>query len=597
LFWLPDALIMGGREETMTIRAEQRGAAERLLDLVLNSSAHLWHNRPGVDLNGTWYPATQRHRGRGAPAVRPGLFVPAAVSLYTQLVDIYKLDAELAARFASYAATETDWRDLQIACAALMLVQPRAGAPVHDDDGTVAFHDDDYRGVGEAMLLRYEKGSTRMMTPKAVLRVGVLLSTTEIAAVNRTSGFADPAGRRAPLGRWPSAVHQWLAYREQNLPLLEGLVTAGYKETIKQLARRSGYRPATERFFEVLGWAQKQSASGHRRVGLDGLALARRERFDGLTEEQICERIVAERLSYKDAVGRLPAGLGLTPAIMVALLPSLSDRDLRILTPTLESLGLLADAEIRQRWERALATATDLRSLNVAANVRDKELREKLESAAESAVQTAVSEAVADDDVHVMFLVDKSGSMQGAIEKSKEALVRILAGFPQERMYVAAFDTIGRVIRLKAANRAGVTHALSSISAGGGTTHGAAVRALHADGVRPPDGSTLLVIVVGDEAGESGADFARSFAEFGYQPAALALVVNVDRPSWRGCTVRDASASLGVPYSEVSVEQFEDPYQVTRVLKTLLDAPVATSTARTSGWLDKVLATPLLARP
>jgi hypothetical protein len=589
---------MGGREATMTIRAEQRGAAERLLDLVLNSSAHLWHNRPGVDVNGTWFPATERNRRRGGPGVRPGLFVPAAVNLYRQLLETYQLDAELGARFASYAATETDWRDLQVCCAALMLVQPRSGAPVHDDDGTVAFYDDDYRAIGEAMILRYEKGSTRMMSPKAVLRVGQVLQTPEIAALNRGAGFADPAGRRAALGRWPSAVHQWLAYREHNLPLLEGLVTAGYKETIKQLARRSGYRPATARFFEVLGWPQKQSAGGHRSVGLDGLTLARRDRFDDLTEEQICERIVTERLSYKDVVGRLPAGLGLTPAIMVALLPSLSDRDLRILSPTLESLGLLADPEIRQRWERALATATDLRSLTVAANLRDRELRQTLESAAEAAVNRAVSEAVADDDVHVMFLVDKSGSMQGAIEKSKETLVRILAGFPPERLHVAAFDTIGRVIRLKAANRAGVAHALDSINAGGGTTHGAALRALHEAGVRVPDSGTLVVIVVGDEAGEAGQQFARSFAEYGYQPAALALVVNVDRPTWRGTTVRDAAASLAVPYSEVEVGQFDDPYQVTRVLKTLLDAPVASgATAPRSGWLDKVLATPLLAKP
>jgi hypothetical protein len=588
---------MGGREATMTIRAEQRGAAERLLDLVLNASAHLWHNRPGVNLNGMWYPATQRNRARGAPAVRPGLFVPAAVNLYSQLLEIYKLDAELGARFASYAATETDWRDLQVSCAALMLVQPRAGAPVHDDDGSVAFHDDDYRAIGEAMILRYEKGSTRMMTPKAVLRVAQLLETPEIAALNRAASFADPAGRRPPLGRWPLAVRRWLEYREHNLPLLQGLVTAGYKETIKQLARKSGYKPSTERFFEILGWAQKQTEAGHRRVGLDGLTLARRERFDGLTEEEICERIVAERLSYKDAVGRLPTGLGLTPAIMVALLPSLSDRDLRILSPTLESLGLLADAEVRQRWERALATATDLRSLNVAANLRDSELRQTLETAAEAAVHRAVSEAVADDEVHVMFLVDKSGSMQGAIDKSKDALIRILAGFPAERLHVAAFDTIGRVIRLKAANRAGVSHALDSISAGGGTTHGAALRALHESGVRFPDTATLIVIVVGDEAGEPGRAFAQAFTDYGYRPAALALVVNVDRPSWRGTTVRDASAELAVPYSEVAVDQFDDPYQVTRVLKTLLDAPVASGSAPRSGWLDKVLATPLLAKP
>jgi hypothetical protein len=578
----------------MNLPAEQRGAAERLLHLVLNTGAHLWHNRPGVDLSGVWYPATSRYRLSGAPRVAPGLFVPAAVNLYGTLLDIYRLDAELAARFASYAATQSDWRDLQVCAAALMLVQHRSGAPVHDDDGTVAFHDDDYRAVGTAMLLRYGE---RSMTPKQVLRVAQLLEVPQIAALNRAAGFADPAGRKPPLGRWPAAARRWLAHRERNAPLLDGLVRAGYKETIKTLARKCGYRPATDRFFTVLGWAQKQAPGGHRSVGMDGdLALAKRERFDGLSEAEICARIVAERLSYKDVVGRLPAGLGLTPAIMVALLPSLSDRDVRILTPTLESLGLLADAEIRARWEAALATATDQRSLNVARNVRGAGVREALEGAAERAVATAVSQAVADEDVRVFFLVDKSGSMQGAIEKSKEALVRILAGFPAERLHIATFDTMGRVLAPKSTSRIGINHLLDSVVAGGGTVHGAALRALKVAGVRVPAGAALIVIVVGDEAGESGAAFAAACTEYGYQPAALALIVNVDRGWSRGSTVRDASAELGVPYSEVEVAQFDDPYQVTRVLKTLLDAPVSAraGAAQVHAWLDRVLATPLL---
>src|SRR6185295_8307008 len=100
-----------------------------------------------------------------------------------------------------------------------------------------------------------------------------------------------------------------------------------------------------------LGWKQKQGAGGHRTVGLDGLDLRKRERFDGLDEAAICERIVSEGLAFKDVVGRLPREIGLTPAIMVALLPRLGDRDLRILSPTLEALGLLADPDVKARWD------------------------------------------------------------------------------------------------------------------------------------------------------------------------------------------------------------------------------------------------------
>jgi hypothetical protein len=577
----------------MTLPEAERGPAEKLLDLVLGSGAHLWHNRPGIADNGTWKPAPP-----GTPPerrLRPGLHVPAAVALYTKLVEIQKLNEELAARFASYSILETEWRDLKVACAALMLVQPRAGQPVKNVQGTVEFHDDDYRAVGEAMLLFYERKSRRMITPRGVLRVAQLLETPEIARINRQAGFASPVGHKPPLGRWIQAATQWLRTRELNAPLLEGLVKAGYKETIKRIARKAGYAPAGPVFFEILGWKQKQSASGHRRVGLDGLVVRRRERFDGLTEAEICEWIEMERLSYKEVVGRLPKEVGLTPAILAACLPSLSDRELRLLTPTLESLGLLADDEIRARWERAVKAATDQRALNVARNVRSQDIREVLETAADHAARRAVEEATREQDVYVMFLIDKSGSMQGAIEDSKEALSRILAGFPLDKVHVATFDTMGTVLRPKAASRTAVQHMLAAIKAEGGTQHSAAVRALHHAGVRIPEEVALLVIVVGDEAGEDGQSLARAFQDAGYRVDALALIVSVSAA--RGHTVRRCAAVMRVPFSEVEVRQFEDPYQVPRVLQAMLQAPVPAGGPSRSRWLEKVMATPLLQKP
>ncbi len=65
---------------TASIPEAQKGPAEKLLDLVLGSSAHLWHNRPGLDVGGTWYAkrgAKKEILARGTP-VKPGLFVPAA---------------------------------------------------------------------------------------------------------------------------------------------------------------------------------------------------------------------------------------------------------------------------------------------------------------------------------------------------------------------------------------------------------------------------------------------------------------------------------------------------------------------------------------
>ena len=225
--------------------------------------------------------------------------------------------------------------------------------PIHDDDGSVAFYDDDYRRIGEAMVLWYQKKSARMLTPKAVLRVAELLETPEIAALNRAAGFGDPAAKRAPLGRWSEGCCEVArGPRDEQARCSQGLVKAGYKQTIKNLARKVGYKPSSPAFFGVLGWKQSQADDGRREVGLDNLELVKSERFDGLSEAEICETIVAQKLRYKDAVGRLPADIGLTPAIMVALLPTLSDRDLRQLTPTLEELGLLSVPEIRGAGRR-----------------------------------------------------------------------------------------------------------------------------------------------------------------------------------------------------------------------------------------------------
>ncbi len=569
----------------------QMGPAERMLDLILNSSAHLWHNRPGLDVGGIWHPARGNPGARAGVRLRPGLFVPAAVNLYSRLLDIYRLNATLMAHFASYALKETDWRDLKVACCALMLVQQRSGQPLHDDDGSVAFYDDDYRMIGEAMLLHYAQKSTRMMAPKSVLRVAELLETPEIAALNREAHFGDPAAKKPPLGRWKRAATKWLLVREKNRPMLEGLVGAGYKETIKKIARKAGYKPESADFFALLGWKQKQAEGGHRTLGLDGLELVKRERFDGLSEEEICEAIESQRLSHKDVVGRLPKDVGLTPAIMVALLPSLSDRDLRMLTPTLEDLGLMTEPAIRERWEAAIRTSTDQRALNIAKNVASKEIREKLEEAADHAAKNAVAEVTSDIDLRVMFLIDKSGSMQGAIEQSKEALSRILAGFPANKLHIASFDTMGTVLVPKAPSRAAVQHMLGSITAGGGTIHAAALRAFQRVGVTIPSSAKLVVIVVGDEAGERGDELANAFRSSGYDVSAMALIVNV--AVTRGQTVRNCADALRIPFSEVRIDQFEDPYQVPRVLKALLDAPRVSGT-RQAGLVERVMGTPLL---
>jgi hypothetical protein len=477
-----------------------------------------------------------------------------------------------------------------------MLVQSRAGEPIQEEQNgkkVVLFHDDDYRAVGEAMVKYYARGSNRMMNPKLIQRVGEVLGLPGVATMNRALGFGNPHKRKPFTGRYYNAVTDWLDFRETNHSLLEGLKKSGYAKTVQGLARMVGYKPKSKRFFELLGWKQKQAAQGHRSIGLTDLQI-RKVSFDGMSEKEICETILAEKVGWKQVMGMLPKKIGLTPAIFVAMLDQFSDKDLTILTPTLEELGLLKHEPIKQRWQEALEKQEDQRARNIAKNLRDRELAGKLEASADAVVTKTVAKATKETDLYIMFIIDTSGSMQGAIETSKEALSMIVQGFPPEKLHIASFNTVGTLLKPRHYSAAGIQHMLKGVGASGGTIYSSGVRVFYENKVRIPKGANLLLFAVGDEDGEDGKLFAANLKQMDYLPSAIAHIVNVARNAPRGSTVRRASEILGVPYTEVNVEQFTDVYQVQRTLKAVLESQPYREKA---SLVETILQTELLVSP
>lgn len=584
--------------------AETLGPAERLVQLIINFPDHLWHNRPGVIRNGKWKAATRKEiddhkkngRVSGGEFRQSGPNIEAIEQVYGALADIWTANNELAARLASYVMKETDWRDMKVVCAAFMLVQNRSGEPITAEENgkkVVLFHDDDYREVGDAMIKRYERGSNRMMNPKLIHRVGEVLSLPGVVTMNRTLGFGNMLKRKPFTGRYYKSVTDWLEFRETNPTMLEGLKKSGYAKTVQSLARMTGYKPKSKRFFEVLGWKQKQAAEGHRSIGLTDLQI-RKLSFEGRSEREICELIQMEKPGWKQVMGMLPKNVGLTPAIFVAMLDQFSDKDLTILTPTLEELGLLKHEPIRQRWQEAIDKQEDQRARNIAKNLRDRELAGKLQASADAAVTKAVAAATREADIRIMFIIDTSASMQGAIETSKEALSMLVQGFPPEKLHISSFNTVGTLLKLRHHSSAGVQQMLKGIRAGGGTIYSSGVRVFHENKVAFPPGAELVLFAVGDEAGELPALFAQNLKQWNYVPKAIAHIVNVANDSHRGTTVRQAAEYLGVPYTEVNVQQFTDVYQVQRTIKAVLEA----QPYREKGsMIEKIMQTELLAAP
>ena len=616
----------------MVTAAEKLGPAEKILQTLLNATDHMIHNRPGIvtpDARHTigvrWLPVTHKEEngekvvyelskvGKKTNKVRrgvmradkkieengkvvgeyraPGLFPEVAVWMYRQVAEVWKMDNEFAARWASFAFGQ-EHKDLKVVLAAFMLVQTRKGDPVLDG-GKVAFYDEDYRDIGEAMMLVHRRDG-KDLNPKLLLRVYDLLKVPAVAAINRELGFGNSA-RRPFLGRWSKAVEKWLQFREENPKMLDGLIKAGFKSTVKDLARAVGYKPQTPRFFEVLGWAQDQAKDGRRSM-LIGVELEKQATLDDMNEAEICGWIVAEKPDWKRIVGMLPKKFGVTRAIMSAAVESgsLSNKDLIILTPTLEELGLLEVKEVKEKWDRALKKAEDdMRAANIARNVKSKDVQEQLQTAADTALQKAVEQVT--KNLRIYVIIDISGSMSASIDRAKKLLAKFLQGFPPDRTHVAVFNTAGRVVEIKHASAAGVEQAFKGITANGGTAHGAGVLALAK--FKPTDDEDTLFIFIGDEGERT--TFEAHVAQSGLRPMAFGFL---KLPGDPGNAVTATAAALRIPCFPILENTFDDVYAIPRTIRALVAATPVGVVARVAATprvtlVDTILKTPLLVKP
>jgi hypothetical protein len=619
---------------------ENLGPAETIISALTSYSDHLVHNRPGIvepdpsTVTGVrWSPVTHVVRdGKkvviklskvGKKEVRteigsmdadgltvrdasgrsvgrymaPGVFPEVAVWMYKQVARVWELDNEFAACWASYAHSNENSRDIRTVLCAFMLCQSRKGDPVKDGD-KVAFYDEDYRDVGEAMML-LDPRDKKIPVPKLMLRVREVLCVPGVAAINRDLGFG--ASTRKPfLGRWTRMVERWLSHLDSNPKILERLLNQGYRTTIMSLSQQVGFKPEGGRFFDLMRWRQSQSKDGRRGIAI-GAAVREADSASwvGLSEAEVCERIMRERPGYKRLVSLLPREVGLTPAVVSAAVEAgcVSDKDLIILTPTLEELGLLKDGDVKARWERAMRAAEDTRAANVARNVKSKEAREKLVEAADDAAKKVVAKSA--KNIRTYFFVDSSGSMDGAIDAARDLVAKFIQAFPPESVHVAHFNSIGREVKIPHASTAGVMKAFEGLRASGGTSHAAGVGVLQK--YRPKDDEDVLFIWIGDEADSNVSDFSQAVRVSGLRPNAFGLVKVIGRMGDNGSAVRSTAASLGIPCFPVSAQIFSDAYATDRIRDLIASTPVgvtvATAAPRRTSLVETISQTKLIRKP
>jgi hypothetical protein len=629
-------IIMDQQQEQ---RVEALGPAERVINTLTSFTDHIIHNRPGAVFSDgrtktgvRWVPViwkeedgdkvvyqskrvgkrTVRERigvmngdfkiSDGTKIVgeyrKPGIFPEVATYFYRQVADVWKMDNAFSAHWASFAFGR-EHRDLKVVLAAFMLVQSRMGDAV-EEDGEILFYDDDFRSVGEAMCLIRAKDD---INPKLLLRIGDVLNLPAVIEINRELGFGS-TGRNPIRGRYYKVVKKWLRYREENLPMLKGLVKAGFKSTVQRLAERVSYKPASPKFFEVLRWNQAQAKDGRRTIALG--VRHKGETWEGMSEKQICKLITKDKPGWKRIAGLLPSDVGMTRAIVAAAVEagSMSNQDLIIMTPTLEELGLLNVKSVKDRWRAALEKAENQRATNIAKNVKSKEAKEGLQEATDKATAKALEEVT--KDLRVYVIVDKSASMGVALERAQGYLTRFLGGFPLERLHVSVFNTDGREINIQAPKAAAVQQAFRGHAAGGGTSYAKGVEALAHH--KPQDGEDSLILFVGDEEDTKVRLLVNTIERSGINPVAFGLLKvfgNTRCSHGHGTIVRLAAEQMGIPCFPVDENMFtsDDPYAVTRLLRDLIGStPVGEQAVGRPAPVRKtlvqqILETPLLQKP
>ncbi len=217
--------------------------------------------------------------------------------------------------------------------------------------------------------------------------------------------------------------------------------------------------------------------------------------------------IVAHGLPYTVAVGAIRQ---ITPTVLVALINAMTPQEAINNLKSLKARGAFDHAEVKQLIEAKLEAAqTDARVSVYKARIASE--------AAELDAETAARlERVTDTQVKkrgkitraTALLVDKSGSMQNAIEVGKR-IAALISGLAEAGLTVYAFDTMPYPVQAQGTELSDWERAFNLIKAGGGTSIGCALEAMRRKGQRAEQ-----ILIVTDEGENTAPHFVNAYEAY-----------------------------------------------------------------------------------
>lgn len=186
--------------------------------------------------------------------------------------------------------------------------------------------------------------------------------------------------------------------------------------------------------------------------------------------------IVEHNISYTIAIGAVKQ---VTPTVLVALINAMTPQEAINNLKSLQARGAFEHPEVRSLLEEKLK----------AAQTSDRVSAYKARVAADAAQldeeTTAQLEKITNEQVKKRgkitkstgLLVDKSGSMQNAIEVGKR-LAAMISGISEAGLYVYAFDTLPYPVTANGTELSDWERGFQHIKAGGGTSIGCGIEAM-----------------------------------------------------------------------------------------------------------------------
>lgn len=233
-----------------------------------------------------------------------------------------------------------------------------------------------------------------------------------------------------------NAIKKYLRYRETNLKAIEGVVKSGLKNRYVGLYKAVHLAPSEEAA-KTLRWKQKSWKKEGKVVELkDAFG------FKNLSDEEIAEKIVAEKIPALGAIGALPRKI--SPVLACAILQVCTPDQAVILREVFETHNLLRHKEVMDLFESKVALAKSaLDRVDRLNSAVSETTRMVLENARSEKRKAEVAKGGGGDKIYIH--ADFSGSMNPVKDFLLEygATIAECIPNPAENLRIGLFQSTG----------------------------------------------------------------------------------------------------------------------------------------------------------